>query len=130
MPLIKLLATVWHRMGVVVQNLKTEWNYHIKRAQDLLQDASQNKYKNRFSFPVSHLFSQKHIVWYHFICYEESKSLGWEQTITYANSRLLSPTKWDQKSSTLNSFVQSLGNRMTLIGYFISETKDEMKLAD
>ena len=53
-----------------------------------------------------------------------------EQASTRANSCLLSSTKWNQKPSILKAFAQSLGNRMTPIGYNSSEAKDEMKLED
>ena len=56
------------------------------------------------------------------------KTPYWEQESTCVNSRLLISTKWDQKLSTLNTSVKSIGYHITPIGYRISKTKDKMKL--
>ena len=63
---------------------------------------------------------------YHFLY----KKLDQEQASTNSNSHLLRSMKRDQKSSTLNSFSQSIDIPMTPIWYDSSESEQEMKLAD
>ena len=52
-----------------------------------------------------------------------------EQVSTCATSRLLISTRWDQKLSTINAFVQILGNQIILVRYWSSEAKGKIKLA-
>ena len=60
----------------------------------------------------------------------EFQTLDQEQAITCVNSRMLVSTKWDQKTSTPNAFVKSLGNWIAMIGCGSSEAKDKIKLVD
>ena len=51
-----------------------------------------------------------------------------EQASSREKSRVFWFTKWDHKSSTLNTLVKTLGNQRTTIGYYSSEAEDELKL--
>ena len=53
-----------------------------------------------------------------------------EQASNREISHLLSSTNWDQKLITFYAFVQSIGSRMTMIGYRISEATYKMKPSD
>ena len=76
------------------QKPKTNWKKWITSAQDLLHNAKQEKRKNVYLLPVSHLCYTTNIFWPHFLCYDESKMMDQLQASTRANSRLLRFTKW------------------------------------